>query len=280
MTNNDSVRTSNGERPLLPQDAPGLELGTRTISYDERDAILYALAVGAPASELDLVFERDLRVLPTYGLVLGRWAAEELRLRGLFLAEEALHGAQTLKVKRPLPPAGTVEVSARIISAWDKGSAAVFEVETSCEYFDAVATIFARNRGGWGGERGPSAPPSPTGPPSAVKTISTHPSQAALYRLTGDPHLIHIDPEAAKEIGQPRPILHGLCTLAFAARAVSDMVGRRPYEVASLSARFSAPALPGDELTVNLWDAVGEELPFTVHSKDAAVLSNGSISFA
>ncbi len=35
----------------------GVDLGTRTVSYDERDAILYALAVGAKATDLDLVME-------------------------------------------------------------------------------------------------------------------------------------------------------------------------------------------------------------------------------
>ncbi len=78
--------------------ALGLDLGTRTVTYTEQDAILYALAVGAPAAELDLVFERDLRVLPTYSLALGRWGMEELRRRGHFDGAQALHGAQTLRV--------------------------------------------------------------------------------------------------------------------------------------------------------------------------------------
>lgn len=34
---------------------PGTSLGTRTVTYQEKDAILYAIAVGAGASELDLV---------------------------------------------------------------------------------------------------------------------------------------------------------------------------------------------------------------------------------
>lgn len=50
----------------------GRELGTRVIDYTERDAILYALAVGASADRLDLVFEDRLRVLPTFGLTLAQ----------------------------------------------------------------------------------------------------------------------------------------------------------------------------------------------------------------
>ncbi|MDI3422197.1 hypothetical protein [Streptomyces luteolus] len=52
----------------------GHDLGTRTVAYTERDAILYALAVGARASDLDLVYEEHLRVLPTFGLTLAQWA--------------------------------------------------------------------------------------------------------------------------------------------------------------------------------------------------------------
>ena len=44
----------------------GYELGNRTVSYKETDAILYALAVGVESKEMDLVYERDLRILPTY----------------------------------------------------------------------------------------------------------------------------------------------------------------------------------------------------------------------
>ena len=43
----------------------GHNLGSRTVSLSVDDAILYALAVGATVSDLDLVYERDLRVLPT-----------------------------------------------------------------------------------------------------------------------------------------------------------------------------------------------------------------------
>ena len=55
----------------------GYDLGSRVVSYDESDAILYALCVGARPDQLPLVYERDLHVLPTFGLGLGLWAVEE-----------------------------------------------------------------------------------------------------------------------------------------------------------------------------------------------------------
>lgn len=259
--------------------ALGLDLGTRTVTYTEQDAILYALAVGAPATELDLVLERDLRVLPTYGLVLGRWGMEELRVRGHFDGTAALHGAQSLTVLAPLPTSGTIEISAEVTAAWDKGGAALFDVTTRSKYFEAVSTVFAHGRGGWGGSRGPSARRTPEGKPALSRRFVTSPDQPALYRLTGDPHLIHIDPEAARAIGAPRPILHGLCTLGFATRVIADALGVRPHALAGLEVRFSKMALPGDELTVHLWDPESGGRPFAVSSADGEVLSGGLISF-
>ncbi len=231
----------------------GLDLGRRAVDYDERDAILYALAVGAPATELDLVFERDLRVLPTFGLALGLWAPDELGARGLFDVSQALHGAQRLEVFERLPPAGRLELAARVANVWDKGGAAVFEVEVGCRQFRATYSIFAPGSGGFGGERGPSAARDPEREPDAVGSAQTTPDQAALYRLTGDRHLIHIDPAAARAIGQPRPILHGLCTLGVAVRELAALRGAHPCDLAELSVRFSAPVLPGEAIELRTW---------------------------
>jgi acyl dehydratase len=55
-----------------------------------------------------------------------------------------------------------------------------------------------------------------------VKEIKTLPNQNAFYRLNGDKNLIHIDPKVAAAAGFDRPILHGLCTYALSARAVSS----------------------------------------------------------
>ena len=93
---------------------PGTSLGTRTVTYQEKDAILYALAVGAAASELDLVFERQLRVLPTFALTLGLWVADAVSELGAFVPAEALHGSQQLEVHSALPRAAVVAVTGRV----------------------------------------------------------------------------------------------------------------------------------------------------------------------
>lgn len=261
-------------------EAAGLELGTRRVAYADRDAILYALAVGAAAEDLDLVFERDLRVLTTFGLGLGLWACDELGGRGFFSSTNSLHAGQRLEVLGPLPPSGELELVARVVDVWDKGSAAIFETEVGCEHFRAVYSIFAPGQGGWGGERGPSARRDPESAPTRGARLRTSRESAVLYRLTGDRHLIHVDPEAARAIGAPRPILHGLCTLGFAARSLPALFGRRPDEIAGLEARFAASVLPGDPLELRAWDPLDDGgIPFSVATPEAVVLSGGLVRF-
>lgn len=92
----------------------GHELGTHSVTYEERDAILYALAVGASASDLDLVFEQRLRVLPTFATTLAQWAPDALGDSGAFDTATAVHGTQRLRMHGPLPQQGEVTMSARV----------------------------------------------------------------------------------------------------------------------------------------------------------------------
>lgn len=256
----------------------GHDLGTRTTRYDERDAILYALAVGAGAEDLDLVFEERLRVLPTFALTQAQWAPDALGGLGAFDTSTAVHGSQRLRVLEPLPGAGELTMSARVSEVWDKGSAAVFEVEVASDYFVAVWSLFAPGCGGFGGERGPSAPQRPQDAPDRTLELATSPDQAALYRLLGDRHHMHIDPEAARAAGMPRPFMHGLCTLAATVLPLSAALGEHPADLVGLEGRFAAPAFPGDRLDVRAW-ADGAGTRFEAGTGDAAVITGGRAQF-
>jgi acyl dehydratase len=72
---------------------------------------------------------------------------------------------------------------------------------------------------------------------------------------SGDTFAIHLDDEFARSLGLPGRIVHGLCTMAFAGRAVLDAVGvGDPGAIRRLAARFSAPLFPGDTLTTTVWE--------------------------
>ncbi len=256
----------------------GRVLGERSAGYDERDVLLYALAVGAPASYLDLVFERSLRVLPTFGLTLAQWAPDELGTSGAFDQTTAVHGAQRLDVLAPLPASGRLSMKASVGNVWDKGSAAVFEVVVESDAFVATWSIFAPGAGGFGGDRGPAAQqPSGEEPPVSL-SVPTQPNQAALYRLLGDRHAMHIDPVAARAAGQPRPFLHGLCSLAAVTLAVAEEVGSHPADLSGLGARFAGPVFPGDLLEVSA-RTDGSHAQFSVTADSRPVVTEGTVDF-
>jgi acyl dehydratase len=245
------------------------------VSWTERDAILYALAVGAAPDDLALVYERDLKVLPSYGLALARWAVDAAGQLGAYDPARAVHVAQELSIKETLPPAGRIETAATVHAVWDKGKAAIIEVSVSASAFDTTYSIYVPGGGGWGGPRGPSVRTSRPAVSPLTRRMTTAPNQAALYRLTGDLHPLHIDPELARDMGFARPILHGLCTLAAVTLQVAGSLRTRPTLIRSLTARFTAPVYPGTSLQVLAWPnaAAPERFTFAANSDTTEVVS-------
>ena len=73
----------------------------------------------------------------------------------------------------------------------------------------------------------------------------------ALYYAgaSGDYNPIHIDPDFGKMVGLNGTILQGLCTLAFAAKTVTDWAGD-PGKLKKIKCRFSAPVMMEDTISV------------------------------
>lgn len=257
----------------------GTDLGSRQISYEARDAILYALTVGAPEDRLDLVYERDLRTLPTYACALGLWAVEAAGALNVYDRTHSLHASQNLKMHKPLPAAGTVEMQARVANVYDKGKASLVVVEVESSFFTAGYSIFLPGMGGWGGERGPSSKKGGAMEMTAEVDFVTERNLAALYRLTGDLHPIHIDPEVARSNGFERPILHGLCTLGIAARIAAEQAGAHPADLLTLEARLSAPVFPGATVCVRSRGSRTGLVQFEARSGGAVVLGNCEATF-
>ena len=65
---------------------------------------------------------------------------------------------------------------------------------------------------------------------------------------SGDFNPIHIDPEFGKMVGLGGAILQGLCTMAFATRSVTNLIGD-PGKLKKIKCRFSAPVMVEDTIT-------------------------------
>lgn len=65
---------------------------------------------------------------------------------------------------------------------------------------------------------------------------------------SGDFNPIHIDPEFGQMVGLGGVILHGLCTMGFATKAVTDWLGD-PGALKKLKCRFAKPVHIGDVIT-------------------------------
>jgi acyl dehydratase len=102
-----------------------------------------------------------------------------------------------------------------------------------------------------------------------VVSYQTSIDQAFVYRLSGDRNPLHTDPAFAAIGGFDRPILHGLCSYGFTGRALLHAVcGSDPAGFHHIEARFAAPVLPGDALTISMWSGDGGETLFTTSACD------------
>ena len=282
--------------PINPA-AVGARGETGTRSWNSKDALLYALGVGAGMldpvnAELEFTTEnsKDVkqRVLPTMPVVLGA-GGNVLAQIGSFNWAMLLHAEQGIELHREIPVEGTLAAYAEIAGIYDKGKGALVVMESKATLadsgeplFTSRTSLFIRGEGGFGGDRGPSEKrEAPERAPDHSVTYPTRPDQALLYRLNGDRNPLHSDPAFAKMAGFDRPILHGLCTYGFTGRALlHTLCGSDPARFRAMDARFSSPVFPGEALTVEMW-VDGNEAFFQTKGGDGRiVLSGGRLAFA
>jgi len=242
----------------------GLTTPPHELTYDFRTVVLYALGIGARTAELDYLYEgRGPKVYPTFAVVPAY--APLLSLLGKTGGNLAtmVHGAQTIRVDAPIPPAGTFVTTARVSGIYDMKRLAQVLCETESRIDGKVVCrtewqLLFRDEGGFGGPHPPksAAPKAPEGqPPSFEHEETTSPEQALLYRLSGDTNPLHADPEFAKSVGFAQgPILHGLATFGFIARAViREACGGDASRMKSFTAQFRKPVWPGESIRTLGW---------------------------
>lgn len=263
-----------------------------------RDCMLYALGIGVgdrpeDARDLQFVFEKGLKVFPSQVNVIahpGGWIQDpELGVDWVRL----LHGEQAFTLHAPIEPGKTYVGSYQVVDVVDKGAgkgALLFlrkelREKGHNELVSIVtSTYFLRGDGGCGGTTSEAPAPHaiPERAPDLSCTLPVLARAALIYRLSGDYNPIHADPALARKAGFERPILHGLCSLGVATRAVlAGCCNDEPERLSSLQLRFSSPVYPGETLVTDIWmDAAVASFRTRSAERGVVVLNNGRATFA
>ncbi len=238
-------------------------LGPFVKNYQWQDVVLYALGVGAGFSELEYCYEKNLKVIPTFAIAavfdffFQVAAASGANLAGI------LHGEQDIRLHRPIPVAGTLTTEGRITRYYDRGAAkgALVTAESQTRHaekeplFTSIFTLVSRLDGGFGGEDAPKRTVIfPDRAPDVTADDRPSVDQPLIYRLSGDLFALHVDPGFARAAGFERPIMHGLCTLGFACRALmKHLTPGTPEKVRRIACRFAKPLYPGAPIRTLIW---------------------------
>ena len=279
--------------PLNPDKLLALDIPDIEHTYGPKDCILYALGVGLgqdpmDENELAFVYEKNLRVLPTFPVVQG-YSAYSFRRPELGITwTHVVHGEHAVHVHAPIAAEGTVIGKSRILDVIDKGVGKGALIYSERRIVDKASggllatinqTTFCRADGGFGGDKrdAPAPHPIPDRAPDIVCDLPTRPEMALIYRLSGDVNPLHAEPAFARAGGYPRPILHGLATFGVAGHALlKSLCGYDPARLAAMAGRFSAPVFPGETIRTEIWrDGNVASYRARVVERDVVAINNG-----
>lgn len=263
-------------------------------AYDWKASALYALGLGYGSDPLDegqlrFVWEGHQVAVPSQCVILGHpgfWLRDpDLGVDWV----KMLHGEQGFTIHRPIAPSGSIRSTHRVVALEDKGPGRgailhlekrLVEASTDSLLATVRTTLFLRGDGGCGGFGEAPSPPTPLAdrPADAVVDIPTMPQIGLIYRLSGDFNPIHVDPATARAAGFDRPILHGLCTMGLACRAVlTACCEGRPERFRSMFVRFSSPVFPGETIRVEIFsEPGGVRFRARAVERDVIVLDRGT----
>ena len=249
---------NDAQEPAFDAGSIGVAGDTRQYHVTEEAMLAYATAtddaLGGPVFAMVPVWET---IAPASRSV----ASDEARTR-------VVHYEHDIVLHRPIEPGDILTARATPIALLPRpnGTSLVIHVETLGEDGERVneqyVTEFFRGIVAEEslGERAPD---------HRLNGDGTDPLAEVEYRIaedqpdryaaaSGDDFAIHLDDDFARAVGLPGRIVHGLCTMAFAARAVLEAAGvDDPRRVRRVAVRFSAPLFPGDTVTTRVWRTDG-----------------------
>jgi acyl dehydratase len=198
-----------------------------------------------------------------------------------------VHYEHDMLLHRPIAPGMTLVSRATPIAllARPNGTSLVIKTETYAEdgalVNEQYVTEFFRGVEASEsiGERAPEHRLEVDSDPIATVTYRVSDDQTVRYAAaSGDDFAIHLDDEFARQVGLPGRIVHGLCTLAFAGRAVREAADiGDPRAIKRIAVRFSAPLFPGESVTSMVWRVDGEFGFESLNGEGRPVLKDGRV---
>jgi len=172
-----------------------------------------------------------------------------------------LHGDQLFRFYKPIHASDRITCSLSILDIIDKGRGEVIKIralssdEKGNKIVESVWGLFIRGIGS--GER-PARKHRHTGASAKSEenifkeTIKMPMNITQTYsKAANDMNPIHLDEDYAGRAGLPGVVVHGMCTMAMSVQSIIENYLARNFSyVESISAHFSAPVFPGDELEI------------------------------
>jgi acyl dehydratase len=240
----------------MDMSAVGFETPPYEFDYDWKTTVSYALSIGAKREELDYLYiGRGPKVYPTFPLIAAYVPMGVAFGRSGGNMPMEVHGGQSIRLFRPVPPQGKIVTVAKITGIYDRKKFAQVILHSRHTLggeplAEAEWSTIWRADGGFGGppppERKVPAVPRDRAPDWTFED-PIYPETALHYTTMGDVNPTHTDPDWARQMGFPQgPILHGLCTYGFVARAViRSACGGDATRLIAFDAEFRKNVWPG-----------------------------------
>lgn len=207
---------------------------------------------------------------------------------------KGLHGEHDLRLLAPIEPGMRLTPVVEVVGLRQRGGgvAVVVHARTVADGGPAVSEQYATLYFPAAELGGPSHGREAPGHRLPGELAATEPDARVVQRVdldqparyaeaSGDTGRYHLDADFARRRGLPGIIVHGMCTMAFAGRALAQhAAGGDARRMRRLAVRFAHPVRPGEELTTSIWRCGDGAYAFETSVDGVAVLRHGRAEFA
>jgi acyl dehydratase len=215
--------------------------------------------------------------------------AEEMN----FNIMRVVHAEHQIVWKETLHPGDAIQTTARIVTMERRGVNEILDLSIQCKRDDeAVVEMIYRLLSRGEKKEGEKQSLVSVDVPKKGRVLLKQESvvtadQGLRYaEASGDHNPIHKSDDAARSVGLPRAILHGLCTMALASQVIVDgLLDGDPTRLKSMGVRFSRPVLLDQALTTEVYETdKGKDSLRVVHfetrdENNSPVLTQGTAEF-